>query len=121
MYLDENMVLQKIKNLSDITSNENDPKLATTIEIIIDEVKNFCNRKHEKSLPKRLENTIVQMTLEYLRLNSCGIKEFEKKNIKGITRGDTKLEYATSDPLDITTFIEGYQSKLMPFRLLKIR
>lgn len=121
MYLDENMVLQKVKTLSGITSNENDEKIEVVIEMMIDEVKNFCNRKYENTLPKRLENTIVQMVIDYLQINNPGIKEFDKKDIKGITRGDTRIEYSTNDPLDTTSFIEGYQTKLMPFKLVKIR
>ncbi len=109
-------ILEKIKIMADI-EDQHDLKLNVVIEMMEAEVKNFCNLK---TVPQQLENTIVEMVLEYLKSNPMGISQFEGKNVKSISRGDTTIQYATTTG-NIAEIIEGYHQRLIPFRKLKMR
>lgn len=122
MYADITSILEKVKGLIGIEDTQHDTKLTITIEMMMDEVKNFCNISPLKSVPKQLENTIVQMILDYLKINPMGIEKFEGGNVKSISRGDTTINYNTSETtVNIHEFMKGYQERLMPFRKFKMR
>lgn len=117
MDTDKQAVLETIKNLKDIADNQYDGKINFAINKTVDEVKAFINCKGE--LPKELENTVTDITLDYLKANPYGIKQFETANIKSVERGDTTITYNDAKELTVAEIIENYKSKLLPYRKIK--
>lgn len=118
MYADPNSILTKVRVLLGLDPQQ-DQTLSVVIEMMMEEVTNYCIIQ---SVPQKLENTMAQMVIDYLKINPMGIEKLEGSNVKSIQRGDTTISYNTSEStVNLQEFIKGYHERLMHFRKMKMR
>lgn len=122
-FINKDEILRKIKLLLNIKSDINDDKLKYLIDLIIDEVGIYTNISSNK-LPARLENIIVDICTKYLQVNNFGIETIDTADTKSIKRGDTTIEFNTSNILSTMKsvgYIEQEIRLLNNFRRVKMR
>lgn len=122
-FINKDGILRKIKLLLNIKSDINDDKLVCIIDLIIDEVGIYTNIINSK-LPARLENIIVDICTKYLKVNNFGIETIDTADTKSIKRGDTTIEFNTSNILSTMKsvgYIEQEIRLLNNFRRVKMR
>ena len=122
-FINKDEILRKIKLLLNIKSDINDDKLKYLIDLIIDEISIYTNISNNK-LPSRLENIIVDICTKYLKLNNFGIETIDTADTKSIKRGDTTIEFNTSNILTTMKsvgYIEQEIRLLNNFRRVKMR
>ena len=122
-FINKDEILRKIKLLLNIKSDINDDKLKYLIDLIIDEVGIYTNISSNK-LPARLENVIVDICTKYLKVNNFGIETIDTADTKSIKRGDTTIEFNTSNILSTMKsvgYIEQEIRLLNNFRRVKMR
>ena len=122
-FINKDEILRKIKLLLNIKSDINDDKLKYLIDLIIDEVGIYTNISSNK-LPARLENIIVDICTKYLKVNNFGIETIDTADTKSIKRGDTTIEFNTSNILSTMKsvgYIEQEIRILNNFRRVKMR
>lgn len=122
-FINKDEILRKIKLLLNIKSDINDDKLKYLIDLIIDEVGIYTNISSNK-LPARLENIIVDICTKYLKVNNFGIETIDTADTKSIKRGDTTIEFNTSNILSTMKsvgYIEQEIRLLNNFRRVKMR
>ena len=122
-FINKDEILRKIKLLLNIKSDINDDKLKYLIELIVDEISIYTNISNSK-LPSRLENIIVDICTKYLKVNNFGIETIDTADTKSIKRGDTTIEFNTSNILSTMKsvgYIEQEIRLLNNFRRVKMR
>ncbi len=122
-FINKDEILRKIKLLLNIKTDNNDDKLKYLIDLIIDEVGIYTNISNSK-LPSRLENIIVDICIKYLKVNNFGIEDIVVSDTKSIKRGDTTIEFNTSNILSTMKsvgYIEQEIRLLNNFRRVKMR
>lgn len=122
-FINKDEILRKIKLLLNIKSDINDDKLKYLIDLIIDEVGIYTNISNSK-LPARLENIIVDICTKYLKVNNLSIEGIAVSDTKSIKRGDTTIEFNTSNILSTMKsvgYIEQEIRLLNNFRRVKMR
>lgn len=122
-FINKDEILRKIKLLLNIKTDTNDDKLKYLIDLIIDEVGIYTNISNSK-LPSRLENIIVDICIKYLKVNNFGIEDIVVSDTKSIKRGDTTIEFNTSNILTTMKsvgYIEQEIRLLNNFRRVKMR
>lgn len=126
------VMIQKVKMLVDESAS--DALIDLYLDMISQRVLNYC---HRKDMPIELEYVVIDMVAAYFNLklnpNRAGEGGAMIGKAKAITRGDTKIEYATSADLGgrtedgryldqgIRTFVENYERQLNAFRKLVSR
>ena len=122
-FINKDEILRKIKLLLNIKTDNNDDKLKYLIDLIVDEISIYTNISNNK-LPARLENIIVDICTKYLKVNNFGIETIDTADIKSIKRGDTTIEFNTSNILSTMKsvgYIEQEIRLLNNFRRVKMR
>lgn len=122
-FINKDEILRKIKLLLNIKTDNNDDKLKYLVDLIIDEVGIYTNISSNK-LPARLENIIVDICTKYLKVNNFGIETIDTADTKSIKRGDTTIEFNTSNILSTMKsvgYIEQEIRLLNNFRRVKMR
>jgi len=122
-FINKDEILRKIKLLLNIKTDTNDDKLKYLVDLIVDEVGIYTNISNSK-LPSRLENTIVDICTKYLKVNNFGIETIDTADTKSIKRGDTTIEFNTSNILTTMKsvgYIEQEIRLLNNFRRVKMR
>nr|DAM73048.1 MAG TPA: head to tail adaptor [Bacteriophage sp.]DAP52577.1 MAG TPA: head to tail adaptor [Caudoviricetes sp.] len=122
-FINKDEILRKIKLLLNIKSDINDDKLKYLIDLIVDEISIYTNISNSK-LPARLENIIVDICTKYLKVNNFGIETIDTADTKSIKRGDTTIEFNTSNILSTMKsvgYIEQEIRLLNNFRRVKMR
>ena len=122
-FINKDEILRKIKLLLNIKSDINDDKLKYLIDLIVDEISIYTNISNSK-LPARLENIIVDICIKYLKVNNFGIETINTADTKSIKRGDTTIEFNTSNILSTMKsvgYIEQEIRLLNNFRRVKMR
>ena len=123
-FINKDEILRKIKLLLNIKSDTNDDKLKYLVDLITDEVSIYINYKDSDKLPARLENIIVDICIKYLKVNNFGIEDIVVSDTKSIKRGDTTIEFNTSNILSTMKsvgYIEQEIRLLNNFRRVKMR
>lgn len=123
-FINTDEILRKIKLLLNIKSDINDNKLKYLVDLITDEVSIYINYKDSDKLPARLENIIVDICTKYLKVNNFGIETIDTADTKSIKRGDTTIEFNTSNILSTMKsvgYIEQEIRLLNNFRRVKMR
>ena len=123
-FINKDEILRKIKLLLNIKTDTNDDKLKYLINLITDEVSIYINYKDSDKLPARLENIIVDICTKYLKVNNFGIETIDTADTKSIKRGDTTIEFNTSNILTTMKsvgYIEQEIRLLNNFRRVKMR
>ncbi len=122
-FINKDEILRKIKLLLNIKTDTNDDKLKYLVDLIVDEVGIYTNISNSK-LPSRLENIIVDICTKYLKVNNFGIETIDTADTKSIKRGDTTIEFNTSNILSTMKsvgYIEQEIRLLNNFRRVKMR
>lgn len=122
-FINKDEILRKIKLLLNIKTDNNDDKLKYLVDLIVDEVGIYTNISNSK-LPSRLENIIVDICIKYLKVNNFGIEDIVVSDTKSIKRGDTTIEFNTSNILTTMKsvgYIEQEVRLLNNFRRVKMR
>jgi DNA packaging protein, QLRG family len=122
-FINKNEILRKIKLLLNIKTDSNDDKLKYLVDLIVDEVGIYTNISSDK-LPSQLENIIVDICTKYLKVNNFGIEDIAVSDTKSIKRGDTTIEFNTSNILTTMKsvgYIEQEIRLLNNFRRVKMR
>jgi len=122
-FINKDEILRKIKLLLNIKTDTNDDKLKYLVDLIVDEVGIYTNISNSK-LPSRLENIIVDICTKYLKVNNFGIETIDTADTKSIKRGDTTIEFNTSNILTTMKsvgYIEQEIRLLNNFRRVKMR
>jgi len=122
-FINKDEILRKIKLLLNIKTDTNDDKLKYLVDLIVDEVGIYTNISNSK-LPSRLENIIVDICIKYLKVNNFGIEDIVVSDTKSIKRGDTTIEFNTSNILTTMKsvgYIEQEVRLLNNFRRVKMR
>lgn len=122
-FINKDEILRKIKLLLNIKADNNDDKLKYLVDLIVDEVGIYTNISNSK-LPSRLENIIVDICTKYLKVNNFGIETIDTADTKSIKRGDTTIEFNTSNILTTMKsvgYIEQEIRLLNNFRRVKMR
>ena len=107
-----------------IKNDNKEAKLKYLIDLITDEVSIYINYKDSDKLPARLENIIVDICTKYLKVNNFGIETIDTADTKSIKRGDTTIEFNTSNILSTMKsvgYIEQEIRLLNNFRRVKMR
>lgn len=123
-FINKDEILRKIKLLLNIKTDNNDDKLKYLVDLITDEVSIYINYKDSDKLPARLENIIVDICIKYLKVNNFGIEDIAVSDTKSIRRGDTTIEFNTSNILSTMKsvgYIEQEIRLLNNFRRVKMR
>ena len=122
-FINKDEILRKIKLLLNIKTDTNDDKLKYLVDLIVDEVGIYTNISNSK-LPSRLENIIIDICIKYLKVNNFGIETIDTADTKSIKRGDTTIEFNTSNILSTMKsvgYIEQEIRLLNNFRRVKMR
>lgn len=122
-FINKDEILRKIKLLLNIKTDTNDDKLKYLVDLIVDEVGIYTNISNSK-LPSRLENIIVDICTKYLKVNNFGIETIDTADTKSIKRGDTTIEFNTSNILTTMKsvgYIEQEVRLLNNFRRVRMR
>lgn len=122
-FINKDEILRKIKLLLNIKTDNNDDKLKYLVDLIVDEVGIYTNISNSK-LPSRLENIIVDICIKYLKVNNFGIEDIVVSDTKSIKRGDTTIEFNTSNILTTMKsvgYIEQEVRLLNNFRRVRMR
>ena len=122
-FINKDEILRIIKLLLNIKTDTNDDKLKYLVDLIVDEVGIYTNISNSK-LPSRLENIIVDICTKYLKVNNFGIETIDTADTKSIKRGDTTIEFNTSNILSTMKsvgYIEQEIRLLNNFRRVKMR
>lgn len=101
---------------SNPTSGETE-LLQFVLDLAIDKVKNYC---HIEAIPKGLENTVVRLAVDLLRIEGYGSEE-KPKEVTAVRRGDVSTSFAsvsTSENIQ-SDFLSKYKGELNSFRKLK--
>lgn len=107
-------MLEKVKALLNLKDNTRDELLSFYIDLIRDEVLNYCNLE---DVPKKLENLIIKILLDFYTKNIAS----NDKNVKSIKRGDTEITYQdeNKNAILIQDFLMNYRTQLNCFRRLR--
>jgi len=122
-FINKDEILRKIKLLLNIKSDDYDEKLKYLIDLITDEVSIYTNISNSK-LPSQIENIIVDICTKYLKVNNFGIEDIAVSDTKSIKRGDTAIEFNTSNILTTMKsvgYIEQELKLLNHFKRVKMR
>ncbi|EJU21193.1 Phage gp6-like head-tail connector protein [Peptoanaerobacter stomatis] len=122
-FINKDEILRKIKLLLSIKSDDYDEKLKYLIDLITDEVSIYTNISNSK-LPSQIENIIVDICTKYLKVNNFGIEDIAVSDTKSIKRGDTAIEFNTSNILTTMKsvgYIEQELKLLNHFKRVKMR
>ena len=122
-FINKDEILRKIKLLLSIKSDDYDEKLKYLIDLITDEVSIYTNISNSK-LPSQIENIIVDICTKYLKVNNLGIEDIAVSDTKSIKRGDTAIEFNTSNILTTMKsvgYIEQELKLLNHFKRIKMR
>lgn len=123
-FINKDEILRKIKLLLSIKFDDYDEKLKYLIDFITDEVSIYINYKDSDKLPVKLENIIVDICTKYLKVNNLGIEDIAISDTKSIKRGDTAIEFNTSNILTTMKsvgYIEQELKLLNHFKRIKMR
>lgn len=90
-------ILRDIKILFDIKDNESDEKLSLLIRLVLDEIRLYIGYSKKEKLPEVVESVALSLTRKYLQNDNMGIVNIKNDGIKSVKRGDTTIEYSTSD------------------------
>lgn len=122
-FINKDEILRKIKLLLNIKFDDYDEKLKYLIDLITDEVSIYTNISNSK-LPSQIENIIVDICTKYLKVNNLGIEDIAVSDTKSIKRGDTAIEFNTSNILSTMKsvgYIEQELKLLNHFKRIKMR
>lgn len=131
--MDRAVMIQKVKMLVDESAS--DELIDLYLDMITQRVMNYC---HRQDMPVELEYVVIDMVAAYFNLKLNPNKAGGEGGItvgkaKAITRGDTRIEYATSGDLGgqaedgryldqgVRAFVENYERQLNAFRKLVSR
>lgn len=100
-YLQIENVLKNIKIMLDLDLEKTDfdEKLGFLINLILDEICIFTLHKNKATLSKQLETTASDICVKYLKVNNLGIAAIQNNGAKSIKRGDTTIDFGTSNIL----------------------
>ncbi len=114
------MVLEKVNAVLKITRE--DPTVNFTVDLVTDEVLNYCNLK---TIPQKLENVIAMMCIDTLKQSGISSSSGEDAgNVKSIKEGDTTIQYVSSTEMVLErvknpSFMFNYTAQLNRFRKLR--
>lgn len=120
-------ILLRLKTIDNIAEEqERDNIIAFAIDTVIENVKLEINYRADQELPASLETTIAQITNEYLKYDTLGIKGLEIREseiVKSIQQGDTNITYDTTRKIGtgLESAINEYKSILSKFKKIKVR
>lgn len=120
-------ILLRLKTIDNIVEEqERDSIIAFAIDTVIENVKLEINYRADQELPASLEMTIAQITNEYLKYDTLGIKGLEIREseiVKSIQQGDTNITYDTTRKIGtgLESEINEYKSILSKFKKIKVR
>lgn len=120
-------ILLRLKTIDNIAEEqERDNIIAFAIDTVIENVKLEINYRADQELPASLETTIAQITNEYLKYDTLGIKGLEIREseiVKSIQQGDTNITYDTTRKMGtgLESAINEYKSILSKFKKIKVR
>lgn len=120
-------ILLRLKTIDNIVEEqERDSIIAFAIDTVIENVKLEINYRADQELPASLETTIAQITNEYLKYDTLGIKGLETREseiVKSIQQGDTNITYDTTRKIGtgLESAINEYKSILSKFKKIKVR
>lgn len=120
-------ILLRLKTIDNIVEEqERDNIIAFAIDTVIENVKLEINYRADQELPASLETTIAQITNEYLKYDTLGIKGLEIREseiVKSIQQGDTNITYDTTRKIGtgLESAINEYKSILSKFKKIKVR
>lgn len=120
-------ILLRLKTIDNIAEEqERDNVIAFAIDTVIENVKLEINYRADQELPASLETTIAQITNEYLKYDTLGIKGLEIREseiVKSIQQGDTNITYDTTRKIGtgLESAINEYKSILSKFKKIKVR
>lgn len=120
-------ILLRLKTIDNIVEEqERDSIIAFAIDTVIENVKLEINYRADQELPASLETTIAQITNEYLKYDTLGIKGLEIREseiVKSIQQGDTNITYDTTRKIGtgLESAINEYKSILSKFKKIKVR
>lgn len=120
-------ILLRLKTIDNIAEEqERDNIIAFAIDTVIENVKLEINYRADQELPASLETTIAQITNEYLKYDTLGIKGLEIREseiVKSIQQGDTNITYDTTRKMGtgLESAINEYKSILSKFKRIKVR
>lgn len=112
-------ILRDLKILFDIKSDKSDEKLNLLIRLVLDEIRIYIGYKDDEKLPKKVEKIALSIIRKYLKKDNMGISDIETKDIKSIKRGDTSIEYTTSNIIDSLSSSDLIESELILLRHFK--
>lgn len=98
-FLDKREILKNIKLMHNIQTDDYNDKLNFLINLIVDEIAIYINHKNIEKLPKKLELIASDICIKYLKVNNLGIENIDISDAKSIKRGDTTIEFNTSNIL----------------------
>lgn len=101
-------MLDTIKELFNIKDSNQDELLSFYINLVEDEIKNYCNID---SIPKGLENLKIRMVIDVYN------REFN--NVSSIKRGDTQIVYINTNNIIDKSFVKDYYLQLNQFKRLR--
>lgn len=120
-------ILLRLKTIDNIAEEqERDNIIAFAIDTVIENVKLEINYRADQELPASLETTIAQITNEYLKYDTLGIKGLEIREseiVKSIQQGDTNITYDTTRKMGtgLESAINEYKNILSKFKKIKVR
>lgn len=112
-------MLEKLKILLGINDGAQDAVLTFILEIVQDEVKNYC---HIEAIPEGLENIVVRMAVDLYRSEGYG-SAAAPQAAKSVSRGDVTIAYgdggATAEITGGKAVLDDYKAQLQAFRRLR--
>ena len=111
-------MLEKVKMLLGISDTSKDDILSLILEIIQDEVKNYC---HIEEIPKRLETIVVRMAVDLYRSEGYGTGT-KPLTVSSVSRGDVSTSFDTSSAgglSGVKSVVDDYAAQLQAFRQMR--
>lgn len=107
--------LKLLKQLLGISDDSKDAILEYELSTVEDMILNYCNIKE---IPKRLENILIGMCVDYHRASGYGDEEGAGP-LKSVSEGDTSVSYGSAYSVSENPgmeFLKGYTAQLNRFR-----
>lgn len=105
----------KLKSLLGISDDSKDDILQYEIDLVTDMVLNYCRIQ---TIPRRLENVLLAMCMDYHRAAQAGSEE-APKSVQSVSEGDTSVSFGSAYNTEENpgmAFLANYTAQLNRFR-----
>lgn len=108
--------LDKLKMLLGITDNAEDERLTFVLELVIDEIRNYCNISE---IPKELQNVLIRICMDVWRGGAYGTDGIPQA-VESVRRGDSDITFGASTMYEsVQSIMTQYKAQLNAFRNLR--